>query len=133
MPLHLDSKKGIQFRNEPFITAQDAPTNKRALVQEKEQVVGQAKDSFIGVQSLFKQQFGDLASDQKAFHGLLQKSFGEGYDKALAEEYRRSLINNLEVLRSLSDLEDARREFVHSQYDTQRSYWNLKVSAGDLP
>ena len=53
--------------------------------------------------------------------------------RLLAEEYRRSLINNLEVLRSLSDLEDAHREFVHSQYDTQRSYWNLKVSAGDLP
>ncbi len=53
--------------------------------------------------------------------------------RLLAEEYRRSLINNLEVLRSLSDLEDAHREYVHSQYDTQRSYWNLKVSAGDLP
>lgn len=48
------------------------------------------------------------------------------------QDYRLNLINNLEVLRSLAELEEARREFMHSHYDAQRLYWNLKVAAGEI-
>ena len=49
------------------------------------------------------------------------------------EEYRRSLINNLEVLQALQILQDARRELIHANYEAKRQYWQLKAIAGEKP
>ncbi len=48
------------------------------------------------------------------------------------EEYRLNLVNNLEVLQTLQALQDARREYLHTQYETKRLFWNLQIAAGDL-
>ena len=55
----------------------------------------------------------------------------ESYSLQL-EDYRRSLINNLDVLLSLEDLENARRDFSEAKYDAKRLYWQLKVASGEI-
>ena len=49
-----------------------------------------------------------------------------------SEDYRRSLVSNLDVLQALQSLEDARRDFIHVQYETQRNYWRLKAAVGEI-
>ncbi len=48
------------------------------------------------------------------------------------EDYRRNLVNNLDVLQGLQNLEDARRDFIHAQYETKRSYWRLRAATGQV-
>ncbi len=47
------------------------------------------------------------------------------------EEYRRSLVSNLEVLRTLGELQDARRDLIAALYQAHRLYWKLRVAAGE--
>ncbi len=47
------------------------------------------------------------------------------------EEYRRSLVSNLEVLSVLQNLQDARGELVQARSEALRRYWKLKVAAGE--
>jgi len=47
-----------------------------------------------------------------------------------AQEYRLSLVSNLEVLNTLQILQDSRREVIHAQQEARRLYWKLKASAG---
>jgi outer membrane protein len=47
------------------------------------------------------------------------------------EDYRLNLVNNLDVLQSIQNLEESRRKFIQSLYETKRLYWHLKISAGD--
>ncbi|MBI3332985.1 MAG: TolC family protein [Candidatus Omnitrophica bacterium] len=47
------------------------------------------------------------------------------------EEYRRSLVSNLEVLSILQTLQDARRDLISALYEAHRLYWKLKVTAGN--
>ena len=49
------------------------------------------------------------------------------------EDYRRSLVNNLEVLEALQELQEVRREFIQARYETKRLYWRLKASVGEKP
>jgi len=46
-------------------------------------------------------------------------------------DYQLSLVNNLEVLQAIQTLQDARRNFIHSLYETKRLYWQLCASAGE--
>ena len=46
------------------------------------------------------------------------------------EDYRRSLVNNLEVLQALQALEDTRREAIQARYEAKRQYWSLRVATG---
>ena len=48
-----------------------------------------------------------------------------------AEDYRLSLINNLEVLRALEALQDARRDVIKSAYAVKRLYRQLQVATGE--
>ena len=48
------------------------------------------------------------------------------------DDYRRSLVNNLEVLQTLQALESARRDLLHGDYEAKRQYWHLRAAAGDL-
>jgi pimeloyl-ACP methyl ester carboxylesterase len=45
------------------------------------------------VQSQFRKQFGALASDTKQFHETMRGIFGEGYDTAKAEQYRKQALS----------------------------------------
>ena len=49
------------------------------------------------------------------------------------EEYRRSLVSNLEVLSVLQALQDARRELIAALYEAHRLYWKLRAASGDTP
>jgi len=48
-----------------------------------------------------------------------------------AEENRRSLVSNLEVLQALQALENARRDFLHAWYEAKRASWRLRVATGE--
>lgn len=41
------------------------------------------------VQSTFRRQFGELATDKQQFHDTMRKVFGEGYDATKAEQFRQ--------------------------------------------
>ncbi len=47
-------------------------------------------------------------------------------------DYKSSLVNNLDVLQALEDWTDRRRDYIVIKNDAKRSYWNLKVAAGEL-
>lgn len=47
------------------------------------------------------------------------------------EDYRLSLVSNLDVLQSLEDFQDARRDFIHAAYEMKRLHWELRVAAGE--
>lgn len=46
------------------------------------------------------------------------------------EDYRRSLVNNLEVLQELQQLQDARRDAIHADHEAKRLYWQLRAATG---
>jgi len=48
------------------------------------------------------------------------------------EDYRKNLVNNLEVLQALEDLQDMRRAWTSAKNETKRLYWNLLVTSGEL-
>jgi len=45
-------------------------------------------------------------------------------------DYRRSLVNNLDVLASIQTLQDAERNYIHALYEAKRQYWQLRVAVG---
>ena len=47
------------------------------------------------------------------------------------EDYRLSLVSNLDVLDALEDLQEARRDLIHAQHETKRLFWQLKVAMGE--
>lgn len=47
------------------------------------------------------------------------------------EDYRHSLVNNLEVLQALQALQEARRDVIHADYEAKRRYWSLQVAVGE--
>ncbi len=47
------------------------------------------------------------------------------------DDYRLSLVSNLDVLQALQALQDARRDVIHAQHEEQRSYWHLTVAMGE--
>lgn len=49
------------------------------------------------------------------------------------QEYRRSLVGNLEVLQALRELQDTRRETIRAQHEAKRLYQRLLAAAGDIP
>lgn len=46
------------------------------------------------------------------------------------EDYRLSLVNNLDVLDALEQLQDARRQWIAARYETWRLYWQLRTATG---
>ena len=49
------------------------------------------------------------------------------------EDYRLNLVSNLDVLRTLQELQDARRDAIATAYEVKRLYWNLQAATGGLP
>lgn len=48
------------------------------------------------------------------------------------EDYKLSVVNNLDVLTAIQSLEDARRNFIHVSYESRRFYWQLLAVAGEI-
>ena len=48
------------------------------------------------------------------------------------EDYRLSLVNNLDVLQTLQELQDARRDALHAAYDVRRFHRKLQAATGDI-
>jgi outer membrane protein len=49
------------------------------------------------------------------------------------QDYKKSLVNNLDVLSAVLSLQDASRNFNGVYYESRRLYWQLRASAGDIP
>jgi outer membrane protein len=49
------------------------------------------------------------------------------------EDYRLSLVNNLDVLTAIQTLAETKRDFNHIFYETKRSYWQLRRATGETP
>jgi len=66
--------------------------------------------------------------------GILEKalkSAEKNYDLQ-RQDYRLSVVNNLDVLAALQSLEDVRRSFIHVSNERKRFYWQLLVAAGEI-
>lgn len=48
------------------------------------------------------------------------------------QDYQSNLVNNLDVLTALQNLEDIRRNFLRTSYDSKRFYRQLQVAAGEI-
>lgn len=59
------------------------------------------------------------------------KSAEKNYDLQ-RQDYRLSVVNNLDVLAALQSLEDVRRSFIHISNERKRFYWQLLVAAGEI-
>jgi outer membrane protein len=75
------------------------------------------------------------ASSSLARSSTLQKALQSADRNYTLQEqdYKLSLVNNLEVLSAISSLEDARRNFDSTFYESRRFYWQLRAAAGDMP
>lgn len=63
----------------------------------------------------------------------LRKALGaaeENY-RLQQEDYRRSLVNNLDVLQALESLEGTRRDVIHAAYEAKRRHFQLLAAAGE--
>jgi len=49
------------------------------------------------------------------------------------EDYRLSLVNNLDVLDAIRTMGEARRDFTQALYEMKRFYWQLRVATGEIP
>ena len=63
----------------------------------------------------------------------LEKALAAAEDsyRLQVEDYRHSLVNNLEVLQALQTLQDARRDVIHAGYEAKRRYWQLQIAVGE--
>lgn len=63
----------------------------------------------------------------------LEKALSAAEDnyRLQVEDYRLSLVSNLEVLQALQSLESARRDVIGARYETKRLYWQLRAAAGE--
>lgn len=48
-----------------------------------------------------------------------------------SDDFKRDLVNNLDVLQALEDLQSIRRDQVSAGTAVNRAYWNLKVATGE--
>ncbi len=47
------------------------------------------------------------------------------------DDYRLSLVNNLEVLQALQSLQDTRLDLIAARYEAKRLYWELRTATGE--
>jgi len=59
------------------------------------------------------------------------KSAEQNYDLQ-SQDYKLNVVSNLDVLAAIQDLENIRRNFVHTSYEGKRFYWQLQVAAGEI-
>ncbi len=49
-----------------------------------------------------------------------------------AQDYKLNVVNNLDVLTAIQNLEDVRRSYIHTSYESKRFYWQLLAAAGEI-
>ena len=76
------------------------------------------------------------AADQQAYEhekAATDKFWWQNFhDPALNRLIEKALVNNLDVLQSLQDWGNARRDYIAVDKETKRFYWDLKVATGDI-
>jgi outer membrane protein TolC len=48
------------------------------------------------------------------------------------KDYSSNIVNNLDVLTAIQNLEDVRRSYIHTSYESKRFYWQLLAAAGEI-
>jgi outer membrane protein len=48
------------------------------------------------------------------------------------QDYKLSVVNNLDVITAIQNLEDVRRSYIHTSYESKRFYWQLLAAAGEI-
>ncbi|MBI1975917.1 MAG: TolC family protein [Candidatus Omnitrophica bacterium] len=76
------------------------------------------------------QQFQHSLSEQKALKEAVEAE-QENYDLQ-EQDYERRLIHQVTLLSSLRDLQELKRQSNHAEFETKRSFWNLKVAGGQV-
>jgi outer membrane protein len=107
--------------------------------------VRQAKSQARQAQLRYEQVQREAVLDVQDLHARLQQAISrqtaltkaheasaENY-RLLVDEYRLSLINNLDVLQALEQLQESRRELIRATYDVKRLYHGLQAATGEQP
>ncbi|MDO8489253.1 MAG: TolC family protein [Candidatus Omnitrophota bacterium] len=48
------------------------------------------------------------------------------------QDYKLNVVNNLDVLTAIQNLQDVRRSYIHTSYESKRFYWQLLAAAGQI-
>jgi len=48
------------------------------------------------------------------------------------QDYKLNVVNNLDVITAIQNLEDVRRSYIHTSYESKRFYWQLLAAAGQI-
>lgn len=48
------------------------------------------------------------------------------------QDYKKNVVNNLDVLTAIQNWGDVRRSYIHTSYESKRFYWQLLVAAGEI-
>ena len=48
------------------------------------------------------------------------------------KDYKINVVNNLDVITAIQNLEDVRRSYIHTSYESKRFYWQLLTAAGEI-
>ncbi len=88
--------------------------------QARRGAVLEVKDAYVKLQAAMAR--------REAFEKALEAT--EEDFRLQEAEYQLSLVSNLDVLRALQALGDARRNAIHARYDVKRLYWQLRAATG---
>jgi outer membrane protein TolC len=48
------------------------------------------------------------------------------------KDYKINVVSNLDVITAIQNLEDVRRSYIHTSYESKRFYWQLLTAAGEI-
>ena len=48
------------------------------------------------------------------------------------QDYKLNVVNNLDVITAIQNLQDVRRSYIHTSYESKRFYWQLLAAAGEI-
>jgi len=48
------------------------------------------------------------------------------------QDYKLNVVNNLDVITAIQNLEDVRRSYIRTSYESKRFYWQLLAAAGEI-
>ena len=74
-------------------------------------------------------QFKNSVSQYRALKKALNAAEANYYLQK--QDYQYSLVNNLDVLQAIQTMQDTRRNFIHTLYQTKRLYWRLLASVDE--
>lgn len=102
---------------------------KRSQARQAQLALEEAKrKAVLEISNVYADLQGAIARDA-ALRKALEAS-EENY-RLQVEDYRLSLVNNLDVLQTLQELEDARRDAIGARHEMKRLYWQLRVAVGE--